>query len=421
MSPSLPQDVRLLSKTASHALEALATAQLSQHPQATERLFDLAVRALRIRDYGAALHYADAAVDLAHEQLLSYPHRAVPQAPRVAFTVASILKALAYLGPVTSPPTDHGGAEYNAQPEPIVQAIRSLDVALLKAGRIAHEAVIDSLIQAMMAYLAVPTISEPLASQDPTADEPTIAFQVPQLTVPPLTEFASHLVAQTPILIQGALTHWPALSDRPWSDRTYLRSAAGEHRVVPVELGKDYTDQQWTQKLMPFGEFLDVHVFGPRDASKPVGYLAQHDLFAQIPRLAEDIVVPDYCYVDPGDDDDDPMPDVATNAWIGPEGTISPLHTDPKNNLFAQVVGRKYVRLYSPKRSDAVYPHDQSSMLGNTSQVNVEEPDLDAFPLFAKAPYLETLIGPGELLFIPVGWWHYVRSLSPSISVSFWF
>ncbi|RKO92611.1 hypothetical protein BDK51DRAFT_31422, partial [Blyttiomyces helicus] len=143
-----------------------------------------------------------------------------------------------------------------------------------------------------------------------------------------------------------------------------------------------------------------------------------------IPRLMEDIVVPDYCFmrgaadVEDGSDDE---ADVITNAWFGPRGTVSPLHTDPHHNLFAQVVGEKYVRLYPPSETQKVYPHEEAVLLGNTSQVDVESPDLAEFPLFATATYLECVVEPGDLLFISVGWWHYVRSLSLSFSVSFWF
>lgn len=42
-----------------------------------------------------------------------------------------------------------------------------------------------------------------------------------------------------------------------WSDLTYLRRLAGPGRVVPVEVGGDYTQSGWGQKMMPFDEFLD--------------------------------------------------------------------------------------------------------------------------------------------------------------------
>ena len=97
---------------------------------------------------------------------------------------------------------------------------------------------------------------------------------------------------------------------------------------------------------------------------------------------------------------------------------MTPCHKDPTPNFLCQVLGQKYVRLYSSLYDEAMYPC--SGILRNTSQVDVESPDLSRFPLFSKAPYQDVILQPGETLFIPPGYWHYVRSLSVSISVSFW-
>lgn len=112
--------------------------------------------------------------------------------------------------------------------------------------------------------------------------------------------------------------------------------------------------------------------------------------------------------------------DIDINAWFGPGGTVSPMHFDPRENILAQIFGSKYVRLYSPQYSDYLYPNEEGLMT-NTSQVDVENPDLDQFPRFAEAPYVECVLNAAEMLYIPQKWWHYVRSLEPSFSVSFWF
>lgn len=195
-------------------------------------------------------------------------------------------------------------------------------------------------------------------------------------------------------------------------------------------------------------------------------------MLRQIPELKEDIRLPDYCCLGDGDEDE-----ITVNAWFGPGGTVSPLHQDPQQNFLAQVrttkllpvlvffvvffcsffspggiflhqvVGSKYIRLYSPEDTEKLYPH-QSKLLHNTSQVGttargdarhssastrsvsrlrllflqveVESPDLERFPEFANAPYQECVLQPGDVLFIPVRHWHYVRSLELSFSVSFW-
>jgi len=82
-------------------------------------------------------------------------------------------------------------------------------------------------------------------------------------------------------------------------------------------------------------------------------------------------------------------------------------------------VGTKYVRLYHPKDSARLYPF-QTGLTQNSSQVDVDVPDLEEHPGFASLVATECILQPGQMLFIPPGWWHYVKALSVSFSVSFW-
>lgn len=40
----------------------------------------------------------------------------------------------------------------------------------------------------------------------------------------------------------------------------YLNKICG-HRIMPVELGQKYTDDNWNQVLMPFYDYLKDYVF----------------------------------------------------------------------------------------------------------------------------------------------------------------
>ncbi|NXT75891.1 KDM8 protein, partial [Zapornia atra] len=230
---------------------------------------------------------------------------------------------------------------------------------------------------------------------------------LPHLHRPSLEHFRdNYLIPQKPVVLEGITDHWPCMTK--WSV-DYLCQVAG-CRTVPVELGTRYTDEEWSQQLMTVSDFISQYVANENS----VGYLAQHQLFDQIPELKEDISIPDYCCLGEGEEDD-----ITINAWFGPEGTISPLHQDPQQNFLAQVFGRKYIQLYSPEDSENLYPHE-SQILHNTSQVDVEDPDLEKFPNFRKAAFQSCILMPGQVLFIPVKYWHYVRSLDVSFSVSFW-
>lgn len=194
------------------------------------------------------------------------------------------------------------------------------------------------------------------------------------------------------VVLKNSIDYWPALSSRKWSVDYLMKIAC--HRTVPVEIGSKYTDENWTQKLITLEEFVSTYIWGDGvdDEHRKVGYLAQYQLFDQIPQLKEDFSVPTYCCFTDGDYDEDI--DVDINAWFGPAGTVSPLHYDPKNNLLAQVFGEKYVRLYREEFTSSLYPTD-SKLLSNTSQVDVEKPDHKKFPLFSSVPYQECILKPG--------------------------
>ncbi|XP_069132557.1 bifunctional peptidase and arginyl-hydroxylase JMJD5-like [Argopecten irradians] len=230
-----------------------------------------------------------------------------------------------------------------------------------------------------------------------------------------------YLSAKRPVIITDSMGHWPSMSNRRWSP-SYLRKIAG-YRTVPIELGSKYTDDKWTQKLMTVNEFIDQCITKENVKDEPIGYLAQHQLFNQVPELQDDIIIPDYCVLGLTESErssscDEDAEDVDINAWFGPKGTVSPLHHDPKENFLAQVVGRKYIRLYSESMTPFLYPHD--GFMDNTSQVDVEHPDYTMFPRFRNATCCECILEEGEMLFIPMKCWHFVKSLSVSFSVSFW-
>ena len=139
----------------------------------------------------------------------------------------------------------------------------------------------------------------------------------------------------------------------------------------------------------------------------------------QVPELKKDIIIPDYCALTLKPDVDENS-ETEINAWFGPSATISPLHNDPKNNLLCQVVGTKKLILFSQSDTQFLYPHP-SSILFNTSRVDVENPDFNSFPEFKKVKTKMTcLLKPGEMIYIPPKYWHHVRSLENSFSVSFW-
>ncbi|KAJ6307305.1 hypothetical protein OIU76_017156 [Salix suchowensis] len=168
-----------------------------------------------------------------------------------------------------------------------------------------------------------------------------------------------HFLSGSPVIISDCMAHWPARTK--WNDMDYLKRVAGD-RTVPVEVGKNYLCQEWKQELITFSEFLEKIQSNDCSSAVPT-YLAQHQLFDQIDELRKDVCIPDYCCAGGGDLR-------SLNAWFGPSGTVTPLHHDPHHNILAQVVGKKYVRLYASSVSEELYPYNET-MLCNSSQVTV--------------------------------------------------
>ncbi|MEC5215495.1 hypothetical protein RCH09_000426 [Actimicrobium sp. GrIS 1.19] len=105
--------------------------------------------------------------------------------------------------------------------------------------------------------------------------------------------------------------------------------------------------------------------------------------------------------------------------WLGPAGTVTPLHCDYDDNLFAQIWGTKRIFLSPPHHDEFLYPREANAVLFG-SPFNPEAPDFQAFPLARQATMIECIVEPGELLYVPAGWYHQVRALTFSLSSNRW-
>ena len=286
-----------------------------------------------------------------------------------------------------------------------------------------------------------------------------LVSKVARLVQPPsMSTFKRDIFdCRCPHIIEGVVNQWPAYAK--W-DIDYLLHVAGP-RTVPIEIGRNYMSKEWTQKLMTLDKFIKTYMHAeypvhedeaiptydgdadtrcgnlPRNTTKDttyqhqhehqhhygsstqpqIAYLAQHELFDQIPELSRDIVEPDYCIF--SDHSNGLMPQVQRNSWFGPRGTVSPLHYDRYHNLFCQVFGSKTILLIDPAHSACLYPND--GIQCNTSQVDFENENwMERWPKTKHTPCQVVRVHHGEMLYIPPGWWHFCVAEETSFSVSYW-
>lgn len=204
--------------------------------------------------------------------------------------------------------------------------------------------------------------------------------------------------ANEPMLVP--IPRWPALD---WTLEG-LKHRLGD---APVEVQVDRVgdvDYEILPHLhrhqIPFSAFIDRIMSGPDNDVYLTGRNAEHNRAALAPLFADISPLP-HCIRSPAD---------FGLLWLGGR-TITPLHHDLCNTLLCQIMGRKLVRLIHPLQVGRVENH--FSVFSRLGWVTEEMATARGLVL------TDFLLTPGQALFLPVGWWHCVRALDPSTSVSF--
>jgi lysine-specific demethylase 8 len=219
-----------------------------------------------------------------------------------------------------------------------------------------------------------------------------------------------HAVRQraVPLLFHGLVESWPAR--HAWQpDR--LRDRYGQRRVTALMnlpgAGVLYPqDQKGYERDLSFAAFIDAMMTADPGSPCYLAYQRAEELLDMADCDFAGLLGP----ADHGGTD--------TRVWIGSAGTRSMLHADLKDNLFCQISGEKSVTLLSWQDSRAAYPFPDNLV---NSQIDVARPDLAAFPKLRDATFYSGTVSPGDVVYIPRGCWHDIRSLTPSVSVNHWF
>merc|ERR1719330_1681483 len=108
-----------------------------------------------------------------------------------------------------------------------------------------------------------------------------------------------------------------------------------------------------------------------------------------------------------------------TKVFMGPAGTVSRLHHDTYSThvWLSQVRGRKQFVVYPPEDTEHLHCHEEDEAEGHTTEFDPSAPDFEAFPLARRARAYSVVVEEGETVVLPSRWWHYAKSLTPSITL----
>lgn len=105
--------------------------------------------------------------------------------------------------------------------------------------------------------------------------------------------------------------------------------------------------------------------------------------------------------------------------WVCGPGTVNPLHWDTNHVALLQVRGDKRFVIFPPGDSSKLSSFVDGRIWRSTG-LDLGAIDRRRFPRVDEAEAWGCTLGPGDLLFLPYRWWHYMESVEGAISVSWW-
>ncbi|MCF8059569.1 MAG: cupin-like domain-containing protein [Bacteriovoracaceae bacterium] len=203
--------------------------------------------------------------------------------------------------------------------------------------------------------------------------------------------FENFAEKEKPVVLTDFAQSWPALKN--WTPQ-YFSEKYGDNEVQVYngnfsKPGKSYMGKAMTMK---FSEYLESILTSGKDLR-----MFLYNIVSKAPELKDDVILP-------------PLMKGFSKRFLfmffGPKGAVTQIHYDiDMSHVFhTAIVGKKRFVLFPQSESQKLYRHPFTIR----SYVNVDDPDLEKFPLLKDAEGYEVILNPGETLFIPSGFWHHV-------------
>lgn len=210
--------------------------------------------------------------------------------------------------------------------------------------------------------------------------------------------------ASAPCIVTGATEGWTAFGK--WSFDWFR----AHHGRAPIPI----CFNDGNPLMSTVGRYIELLLEHGEETGRRVGHAKNVLIPRYVPSIERDVPFPRYY----------PYESLTHKGlWLAHDGATSPVHCDFAHNMNAQIIGRKRFRLSRP---DAIEPRHFHTRNHRTT-LTTRDYDTDT-PATATAPAMPRLradytftLEPGEILFVPYGWWHKVTSIGPSISATCFF
>ena len=223
-------------------------------------------------------------------------------------------------------------------------------------------------------------------------------------TISPEDFTEKYLKPRRPLVIKGLTKSWPARDK--WTPE-YLKEVVGK-KVVPLYDNSKADPSKPINSAaaeMPFDEYIDLIKSKPTELR-----IFFFNIFKQAPQLLNDIVLPK----DLMGGFIESMPAM----FFGGSNSVTFLHydIDLPHIFHTHFGGRKHVILFENKWKRRLYCLPNATYA--LEDYDVANPDIKKFPALEGVEGTEVFLEHGDTLFMPTGYWHWMKYIDGSYSLS---
>lgn len=212
-----------------------------------------------------------------------------------------------------------------------------------------------------------------------------------------------YLLPRRPLVIRRLSRDWPAYGK--WS-LEYMKVAVGDITVPLYDSSKadPAAPINAPSTEMRFGDYIDLIRREPTDLR-----IFLFDPIRHAPVLLADYAFPTALMGG--------FLDKYPTLFFGGAGSETFLHYDiDMAHIFHTHFGRKHVILFDYKWKERLYRMPYATYA--LEDYSVECPDTRRFPALEGVEGIECFLEYGDTLFMPTGWWHWMKYLDGSFSIS---